>query len=129
MLWLYLPTTMGAQKVYTKFIRPYVLRHQDVIDRGMKSATQAANKTADGNKPVKSLIVFQFETNFPFYFQPFAKIWPTFKIKWTENENDHYTLEPFLFCFFEKTNSPEEPDKFIYINILDLPFFFLFRCS
>jgi len=47
MLWLYLPNTMGAQKIYTKFIRPYILRHQDVIDRGLKNASQAANKTAD----------------------------------------------------------------------------------
>jgi len=44
MLWLYLPTTMGAHKVYTRFIRPFALRHQDTIDRRV---VNTVNKTAD----------------------------------------------------------------------------------
>lgn len=43
MLYLWLPSTLGAQKLYVRFIRPFVLKH-DSVDR---RAANAVNKTAD----------------------------------------------------------------------------------
>ncbi|VDD85802.1 unnamed protein product [Enterobius vermicularis] len=33
LLWLYLPMTMGAQKVYQNFVKPFMLKHQSTIDK------------------------------------------------------------------------------------------------
>ena len=44
MLYLYLPMTMGAQKLYYKFIRPLALKHQQTIDQKISGA---AHKVAD----------------------------------------------------------------------------------
>lgn len=44
MLYLYLPMTMGAQKLYTRFIRPFVLKHQGTIDSKIGAAMGKANE-------------------------------------------------------------------------------------
>jgi receptor expression-enhancing protein 5/6 len=44
MLYLYLPMTMGAQKLYTRFIRPFVQKHQQSIDSKLG---QVYGKVAD----------------------------------------------------------------------------------
>jgi receptor expression-enhancing protein 5/6 len=44
MLYLYLPMTMGAHKLYHKFVRPFVLKHQQTIDQRLAGV---ANKAAD----------------------------------------------------------------------------------
>lgn len=38
MVYLYLPMTRGAQNLYTKFVRPFALKHQDTIDAKLGSA-------------------------------------------------------------------------------------------
>lgn len=47
MMYLYMPFTQGAQKLYVRFIRPFVLRHQETIDKRVLGALQ---KGADGIK-------------------------------------------------------------------------------
>lgn len=44
MLYLHLPMTLGAQKLYVKFVRPFVLKHQDTIDKRMGTALGKAGE-------------------------------------------------------------------------------------
>lgn len=39
LLWLYLPMTLGAQKLYYNFVRPFVLKHQGSIDKHIGGAS------------------------------------------------------------------------------------------
>lgn len=45
MLYLHLPMTQGAQKLYVKFIRPFVQKHGGTIDAKFGAAM---NKASDG---------------------------------------------------------------------------------
>lgn len=45
MLWLHLPMTLGAQKIYAKFVRPFVIKHQQTIDQKMGAAFNKASDT------------------------------------------------------------------------------------
>ncbi|KJH51159.1 TB2/DP1, HVA22 family [Dictyocaulus viviparus] len=42
LLWLYLPSTMGASKVYHKLIRPIALKHQTSIDHRIENLAEKA---------------------------------------------------------------------------------------
>jgi len=43
MLYLYLPMTKGADKLYSSYIRPFVLKHQDAIDSRLGHAVGKAS--------------------------------------------------------------------------------------
>ncbi|RCN25135.1 TB2/DP1, HVA22 family, partial [Ancylostoma caninum] len=45
LLWLYLPSTHGASKVYHKVIKPFVMKHQPTIDQRVE---RLADKAKDG---------------------------------------------------------------------------------
>ncbi|KAJ1366225.1 hypothetical protein KIN20_026829 [Parelaphostrongylus tenuis] len=54
LLWLYLPSTMGATKVYHRVIRPFVMRHQSSIERIEKIADKAKDAIKNVTHEVNS---------------------------------------------------------------------------
>ncbi|VDP09499.1 unnamed protein product [Soboliphyme baturini] len=49
MLYLYLPYTCGAQHVYEKFLRPFIMDHQSTIDKGIGKVAGRVGEVVDGN--------------------------------------------------------------------------------
>jgi receptor expression-enhancing protein 5/6 len=49
MVWLYLPNTRGASTIYTKFVRPFVQKHQATIESKLGGVS---NKVADAARSV-----------------------------------------------------------------------------
>uniref|UniRef100_A0A914D5R9 Receptor expression-enhancing protein n=1 Tax=Acrobeloides nanus TaxID=290746 RepID=A0A914D5R9_9BILA len=52
LLWLHLPMTLGAQKIYNRFIRPFAVQHMSSIDRHLGAVTDsldAARKAYEKN--------------------------------------------------------------------------------
>ena len=43
LLYLHLPMTRGAEHLYSRFIRPFVLKHQDNIDKAVGKVHEAAD--------------------------------------------------------------------------------------
>jgi len=44
-LYLYMPMTLGAQKIYHKVVRPFVMKHQATIDQRLGGMAQKAQDT------------------------------------------------------------------------------------
>ncbi|KAE9420295.1 hypothetical protein Angca_004967 [Angiostrongylus cantonensis] len=42
LLWLYLPSTMGATKIYNKMIKPWVMKHHTLIDQRIENIADKA---------------------------------------------------------------------------------------
>jgi len=51
MLWLYLPNCMGAQKIYMRFVRPFVTKHEQGIDEKLGNL---ADNVRNGAERLKS---------------------------------------------------------------------------
>ncbi|VDK43019.1 unnamed protein product [Anisakis simplex] len=49
LLYLYLPTTLGAQKIYHRFVQPFVLKHQSSIDKRIGQVTGVVADAANGS--------------------------------------------------------------------------------
>lgn len=47
LIWLYSPTTLGAQKIYHRAIQPFVRKHQTAIDKQFSRAAQKLNNGID----------------------------------------------------------------------------------
>ncbi|KAK0425664.1 hypothetical protein QR680_009309 [Steinernema hermaphroditum] len=47
MLYLYLPMTLGAQHLYTKFVKPFILKHETQLDKLANKASSAMHKAGD----------------------------------------------------------------------------------
>lgn len=50
LIYLYLPMTLGAQKIYHRAVKPFVLKHQSAIDRGIGRAQEKLGEAIDKAK-------------------------------------------------------------------------------
>jgi len=46
-LWLYLPSTMGAQKIYVRFVRPFVQKHEKGIEEKLANLADTVKSEAE----------------------------------------------------------------------------------
>ncbi|CAI4222434.1 unnamed protein product [Auanema sp. JU1783] len=49
LIWLYFPSTLGAYKIYHKFLRPFVLKHQSGLEEKVGKAADAVKNAIRDN--------------------------------------------------------------------------------